>query len=188
VKFIHFILVLISFGFSQDGLNPFLKIKSLGHRDPIEDRLTLEKLNAKIKTEIEPRLRSVRNISIENFLQYPKDGQLVIVDVREKNEMLSMLPGAISLEIFEQLRQDSIYNKKVDIVFYCTIGWRSGDVANKYQDLGMSTYNLTGGVLAWAYKGGEFVNARGEKTIQVHVYNSKWNFLPSPYEAMIDGY
>lgn len=108
-----------------------------------------------------------------------KNNQILFVDTREKKEMnVSMIQGAISLEKFKNNLKK--YKNKT-LIFYCTIGYRSGIITKKYQNL--KCYNLAGGILLWAHDIGKVYHA-GKQVKKIHVYSKEWNFLNSPFEAV----
>ena len=124
----------------------------------------------------------IPDISVEEFLALKERSDIVLVDNRTpKERAVSMIPGAISDEEFEAVREEY---EDAPIVVYCTIGVRSGRYTKKLLRWGFDAYNLAGGVLAWAHAGGEFVDSRGNRTDTVHVYGFEWNLLPSGYSPV----
>jgi len=121
-------------------------------------------------------------ISAEELMERMKKETVVLVDNREEDERaVSMLPGAISVQEFE----DTIASYSgTTVVVYCTIGERSGHYTKKLRKQDIDAYNLKGGVLAWAHAGGTFVDGQGNTTNLVHVYGPRWNLLPDGYEAV----
>lgn len=108
--------------------------------------------------------------------------QAVLVDVREPRERaVSVLPGAITPEALARRGPPD----DRPIVVYCTIGMRSADWTQRLRTDGWTNArNLSGGVLAWAAAGGEFLAPDGRPTRQVHVYGRNWNHLPDGYIAV----
>ncbi len=109
----------------------------------------------------------------------------VLVDVREPQERaVSMLPGAISKETFDQQRRaDPEAFRGRTIVPYCTIGARSGRVTQQLVDEGWDARNLKGSVLGWTFTGQPLVSEDGP-TKTVHTYNEKWALTAEGYEAV----
>jgi len=126
----------------------------------------------------------------------------LFVDVRTpKERAISIIQGAKTLEDFEkELIDDSSGlpdNKK--IVFYCTIGFRSGMQARhmlrRYTDqLEGKVYNLDG-IVAYSLalaKNGEtrspsccLVDPETQQPVhQVHTFGAMWNFAVPPFEAV----
>lgn len=117
-------------------------------------------------------------------MEMAKDERAVFVDVREPEEMaVSMLPGAVPAEIF--LKNPDRWRNQT-IVLYCTIGYRSGKLAQELAAKGISTTNLAGGILGWVFEGGRVYRHEAEVK-KVHVYGKKWNYLPAGYEPVMFG-
>ena len=109
------------------------------------------------------------------------DQKTIFIDTREpKESQVSMLPGAISVKEF--LSNYESYDDHVKIA-YCTISYRSGKFAEKYQNDRIPVYNLRGGMLAWLHEGGKIYDQTGE-TYRIHIYGDKWNLAPEGYEAV----
>lgn len=127
------------------------------------------------------KFKEVAEITAEQLLQRIDSDDLVIVDVRELQEQeISMLPGAITSQEFEQNRSD--YQCKT-VVVYCTIGYRSGLYAQKLCASGCDVLNLKGAILSWTHVGGELVDANGP-TKRVHINNPKANLVAEGYEPV----
>lgn len=127
-------------------------------------------------------LAEVPEISVSQWLGRPRGQSAVLVDVREPREQrVSMLPGAISLEEFERTRDR--YRGAL-VVPYCTIGLRSGLVARQLQEQGFRVRNLAGSALAWAHAGLPFASG-GRPSNRLHVYGAGWNLLPSGYTGVL---
>jgi sodium/bile acid cotransporter 7 len=69
------------------------------------------------------------------------------------------------------------------VISYCTIGYRSGELAQKLQKKDIPVLNLGGGILAWLHAGGK-VYKQGKAVNRVHVYGKKWNLAPSAYKSI----
>lgn len=97
-----------------------------------------------------------------------------ILDVREPEEFeTSHLPNAVrySEDLFDQL------DKEKPVFVYCTVDVRSNRLAKKLSKAGFKeVYDLKGGIIHWANKGGEVVQPNGKTTDQIHTFN-KW-FAP----------
>ena len=69
----------------------------------------------------------------------------------------------------------------MDVVFYCSVGERSSQMAKKADKLlrergAHGVYNLRGGIFAWHNATNPLVDAKGI-TPYVHPYNDKWGEL-----------
>ena len=88
--------------------------------------------------------------------QWAADGEAVIIDVREQNEIAqASINGAIHLPMsaFDPSRLPTDSGKK--IVFFCALGMRSIQVSQHLLANGLldEAYNLTGGLEAWQQAG-----------------------------------
>jgi rhodanese-related sulfurtransferase len=107
--------------------------------------------------------------------------ELILVDVRENDEQaVSMIPGAISKEKFEQ-GKDAYADKRVIVL--CTIGYRSGVYVKELAEQGFKAENLAGSILMWAHEGLPLEDSDGQPTKQVHIYGKKWDLLPEGYKG-----
>ena len=123
----------------------------------------------------------VPEITAEQLLRRSEEKDLVIVDARSPQEQaVSMLPGAITAEQFEADRE--AYQSRA-VVTYCTIGHRSGLLAQQLHKQGCDVSNLKGAILSWTHAGGELVDANGP-TKRVHVYSPKMNLIAEGYEPV----
>ncbi|NQV83979.1 MAG: rhodanese-like domain-containing protein [Rhodospirillales bacterium] len=88
--------------------------------------------------------------------QWAADGQAVIVDVREHNELAqASVSGAVHVPMsaFDPAQLPTDSGKK--IVFICAHGMRSVQVSQYLiaNDILSEAYNLTGGLAAWLQAG-----------------------------------
>lgn len=103
----------------------------------------------------------------------------VLLDVRtEKEFAVSHLRSAIRVEgdPILQLNQLGI-GTDAPIVVYCSVGYRSSELAEKLQAAGFrNVRNLEGSIFAWAHAGLPLENAEGA-TSGVHPFNILWGRL-----------
>jgi len=109
---------------------------------------------------------------------------VLLVDTRTADEyVVSHLPGAVSWNPYIQrelpANVSAFAREGGHLVFYCSIGYRSGYAAQRAAELleqgGADTgalCNLRGGIFLWANEGGLL-----EGGSQVHPYNAKWGRL-----------
>jgi sodium/bile acid cotransporter 7 len=131
--------------------------------------------------ELHSNFPNVLDLTANEAMDLISDQKAVFIDIREPAEQqVSMLPGAITEKEF----RDNIksYEDHVKIA-YCTISYRSGLLAEKFQNDGIPVYNLKGGILAWVHGGGKIYDQNGE-TNRIHVYGNDWNLAPEQYEAV----
>jgi len=147
---------------------------------PSEHNTKHEKIFALYQEFRNNSMPAVPEVTTEDLLKLGQDGKIVLVDVRETDEMeVSNIPGAISQSLYEQ-NIDEYRGQQV--VVYCTIGIRSWRYTKQLRSKGIEAFNLVGGVLLWAHSGETF-DHNGEKTNRVHVYVESWNLLPKNYKA-----
>ncbi len=108
--------------------------------------------------------------------------EIVLVDVRTPAEQIvSMLPGALTVEQFESAMTQY---QHADVVVYCKTGYRSGHYAQRLMDRGFSNVrNLQGSILAWTHVGGLLVNESGA-TRKVNVLDPDNDLTAEGYEAV----
>ena len=72
----------------------------------------------------------------------------ILLDARELNEYeVSHISGAknVGYEKFDLKKTIKELPKNKPIIVYCSLGYRSGDIADKLNKAGFKTYNLYGG-------------------------------------------
>jgi rhodanese-related sulfurtransferase len=135
-------------------------------------------------SEYKKEFPETKDISAPEAMELMKKDNVLFVDIRKTAEMdVSMLPRAVKKDDF--LKRPPQY-KGHTIIAYCTIGYRSGKFAEEMSRKGISIFNLRGGILAWVLEGGKVYDEKGE-TRRVHVYGSKWNYIPNGYESVMFG-
>lgn len=106
-----------------------------------------------------------------------KNQKLVILDTRSAKEYsVSHLANArfIDYDRFD-IAQVKDIPKDVEIVVYCSVGYRSEKIGEKLQDAGFQNVNnLYGGLFQWKNNDLEVVNQNGAVTDSVHTYNEDW--------------
>jgi len=114
-----------------------------------------------------------KGVTPSEAMEWQAAGQdLVWLDVRTPDERaVSTLPGAMDLEEYRTLREDGLTHRTV---VYCTMGYRSAEVAAALTEDGVDAYNLEGGILAWTHQGGG-LSRGGQPTSQVHVFSAQWD-------------
>jgi rhodanese-related sulfurtransferase len=135
-----------------------------------------------VKKNIRKKFPTVKHIStgeLHEWLNNQESFKLLILDRREPEEYaVSHLPGAVLVaneeEAFEIIANE---RKERSIVIYCSVGYRSSELAEKLQEKGFTeVYNLEGSMFKWANEGRELY--RGDQLVNtVHPFNSKWKQL-----------
>jgi len=148
---------------------------------------------AKIHKEIQVNFQSVEHIDASNYSDLDTDN-LVVFDVREPDEFaVSHLDGAIQIDPaispaeFSEQYEDILRGKTA--VFYCSVGWRSSDVAQRLSSTltnqGVAaSYNLIGGLFQWHNEERPLMSESGSKTEAIHPYNSFWGRLIDDQSAI----
>lgn len=123
----------------------------------------------------------VAEINAEAAIALLSNPDVVFVDVRTPGEQaVSKIPGAITDEaLMDELDR---YGAK-RIIVYCTISYRSGKLASRLTEKGLTVANLKGGLLGWVHAGGPLV--RGDHPVRrLHVYGRKWDLAPAGIETV----
>lgn len=142
-----------------------------------EKRERIETLYAKSKR----LFPEVVDLTVEELDRLRETENVLLIDARNPPEQeVSMLPGAIrAVQLEQSLAEDSSRT----LVVYCTIGHRSGLLAQKLQASGLKVYNLKGAILSWTHAGNELVDNEGP-TRRVHVAGPNWNLAADGYEPV----
>jgi len=117
-------------------------------------------------------------IDIKEFKTEEPKGKLVILDARELSEYkVSHIPGAkhIGYKKFDGSWVNKNISKKDKVIVYCSVGYRSGEIAEKLKKNGFNAYNLQGGIFKWVNEGNQVVDSQGKATANIHGYNSLWS-------------
>jgi len=164
------VVALISIGLVMAAVSGFALAK---------DNKALAKKHAKIEREFP----DVQHIKADDETMDERN-DVVIFDVREKAEFdVSHLEGAIQVDPGITTKEllskyaDIIEGKKV--VFYCSVGQRSSNLAHQSQstliDKGATAaYNLEGGIFNWHNEQRDLVANDHTPTNVVHPYNAYW--------------
>jgi len=143
--------------------------------------------------EVEAAYPATPTLTVQSFSARADRPRMLIVDARLPAERaVSQIPGAISSEqLRERLNESPVsladsgrLRLMPTVLVYCTIGMRSAELTRELRSEGITAFNLSGGVLAWAEAGQPFVDSNGNPTRKVHVYGRRWNYLPDGYEAV----
>lgn len=111
-----------------------------------------------------------------------KQPDVQIIDVREPDEFnASHLPGAINVP--PETPDDELLSKvkaDVPVIVYCSVGWRSSELAERLQAAGRTNVsNYAGSIFAWANAEQPLQSSAGTvKT--VHPYDSHWGRYLKP--------
>jgi rhodanese-related sulfurtransferase len=132
----------------------------------------------------------IPEVNVLNCMELEKkDKEVVYVDVREKYEYdVSRIPKALFVGDFEKvIAKDPDKFKDKVLIFYCTVGFRSGKYLKKYADehavAGHEMYNLEGSILQWVANDFPLEDDKGQSK-SVHTHKSQWGLVPSDYNAV----
>ena len=126
-----------------------------------------------------PGVRHVTTDSLAAWLEADSIALPLLLDARSPEEYaVSHLKGAVRFDPdpADTAALDSLPRDK-PIVAYCSVGYRSSEVATKLQDAGFTNVmNLEGSIFRWANEGRPVY--RGDEPVhEVHPYNAAWGRL-----------
>lgn len=146
-----------------------------------------------VRQEISKRFPEVPLLTIPKLAEWVADTarpQPLILDVRTRAEYdISHLPNAIWAGTM-QLQTEALKQSPPDrpVVFYCSVGWRSGQAAARWVKSGRrGLFNLDGSIFQWANEGRPLTDAQGKGVSLVHPNNkssgallerSRWSHVP----------
>ncbi len=133
-----------------------------------------------VKRSVKAKHPSVQTMSVDDvaeWLKTPEHPQPVIVDVRTKEEFdVSRIEGARRVEPGATAESSGLGGlaRNQPILLYCSVGFRSAELAQKLMEAGFTNvWNLEGSLFQWVNTGHRVVSASGETTL-VHPYNKAW--------------
>ncbi len=136
-----------------------------------------------IKLAVRRKFPSVRQMSPQDLSLWLADTnrpQPILIDVRGPEEFaVSHLRDAVNLRSVPEVRQ-LVQGQDRPLVLYCSVGYRSSDLAEKLQRAGVTNaFNLEGSIFAWANEGRPL--HRGQRPVtEVHGYSRKWSRMVKP--------
>ncbi len=141
-----------------------------------EDKLANIKL--KIRSEF-PAVAQMSTNKLQELLSETPDNNVLLLDVREAEEFnvshLKNAKLAATLEDALLILRDVPKDKR--IVAYCSVGYRSSELAQQLTSQGYhNVYNLEGSIFEWANRGLPVFN-QGKPVNKVHPYNWWWGRL-----------
>ncbi len=144
-----------------------------------------------IKATIQKKFPTVRHIAtslLARWLSDKKRPAPLILDARTSAEYkVSHIKGAkLALTISAATRVIGTRPKTDPIVVYCSVGYRSAELARALQREGYSqVFNLSGSIFQWRNEGRP-VFAGDTRVQKVHPYDRHWGALLNPeYRAAI---
>lgn len=120
--------------------------------------------------------------SLSLWLESSSEQAPVLLDVREKKEYeVSHLPGAIQIDPnARKFKTLADLPKDTPIVAYCSVGYRSSEMARRLKKAGFTNVsNLEGSIFTWANESNP-VFSDSTEVYGVHPYNTVWGQLLQP--------
>ena len=127
-----------------------------------------------------PAVAHVPTDTLQSWLdESPKQEDLILLDVRKSEEYaVSHLQGARAASSKDEamrILRGVPANRR--IVVYCSVGYRSSELAEFLMKTGFTeVYNLEGSIFRWANEGRPVYRAE-ERVRVVHTYDSYWGRL-----------
>ncbi|GAX62424.1 rhodanese-related sulfurtransferase [Candidatus Scalindua japonica] len=127
-----------------------------------------------------PDVKQLQTDELYSWLTNLKKESIFLIDARTKEEFQgSHISGAenISYKCKNLLKYLTNIRPDTPIVVYCSVGYRSSNLAGKLQTLDFKeVYNLEGSIFKWANEGRPLVQGQ-KKVYCVHPYNTHWGSL-----------
>ena len=133
-----------------------------------------------------PKAVHISTDSLAGLLSPSPDALPILLDVRAPEEyQISHLPGAIRAETLDEaLAALEDTGSDRDVILYCSVGYRSSELAQKLNGEGFERlFNLEGGLFRWANEGRPLAQSEA----RVHPFDRLWGtLLDSSRTAIVD--
>lgn len=129
-----------------------------------------------------PSVRQLSTASLASWLSETNRPKPILIDVRTDAEyQVSHLPGAVRLDPgADTLPKAWAASKTAPAVLYCSVGYRSSQMADRLANAGWTNvFNLEGSIFDWANEG-RAIEAGGKPARAVHPYNTTFGKLLKP--------
>ena len=128
-----------------------------------------------------PEVNWIDADTLAEWIQRAPDSRPLLLDTRTSEEFsVSHLPGAVRVDPAEPNLDAIDVAEDRPIVLYCSVGYRSGAIAERLEAAGVGPiYNLRGGIFGWANEGRPVVRD-GAPADTVHHFNWLWGRLLRP--------
>ena len=147
------------------------------------DSKKLDTIDAELQAAY-PNISPITAAHVNQWQANNKD--IVLIDVRQESEYaVSHIEGALRIDpkasASEVAKQIGSIASGKDVIFYCSVGVRSSQLADRAKDalqaMGAGDiYNVSGGIFAWHNEKRALMNDTGE-TQMVHPYDRTWGKL-----------
>ena len=137
---------------------------------------------ATVNSAVRAKYGSVEHLSTSELARWIQTDSVpvpVLIDSREPEEFdVSHLRGAVvAPDLRAALEAISALGKDHPIVVYCSVGYRSGALAQGLQEKGWTNvFNLEGSIFKWANEGRPVFDG-DTRVFRVHPYNHTWGTL-----------
>ena len=121
----------------------------------VDERHNLEHLKQEIRTRF-PSVRTISTADLAASLESLTGDHPLLLDVRAAEEFaVSHLPGAeLTSKLTDAIARIEAAEPGRTVVLYCSVGYRSADVAARLQASGYTNlFNLEGSIFQWANEG-----------------------------------
>ncbi|WP_412068513.1 rhodanese-like domain-containing protein [Rubrivirga sp. IMCC43871] len=135
-----------------------------------------------VDRQVAARFPDVPSISTDTLASRLASGAApLLLDARTPEEYaISHLPGAVRVDpdASPEVLAEAV-GQATRVVVYCSVGVRSGAVAERLRERGVEAANLEGSIFRWAGEGRPVVRG-GEPVGEVHPYDAVWGRLLAP--------
>ncbi|MCF6314191.1 MAG: rhodanese-like domain-containing protein [Verrucomicrobiales bacterium] len=155
----------------------------------LSESLTMESITKKILSKF-TKVQHITTADLAKELkQADSASSILLIDSRAPEEFaISHLPNSRNLQTAKEVQTylATLSEKPQRIVIYCSVGYRSADLAEKViknKDNDIPVQNLLGSIFSWANEGRPLVKqdqGKDSPTDQVHPFNKKWGRLLKP--------
>ncbi|KAL8594511.1 hypothetical protein ACOMHN_024956 [Nucella lapillus] len=152
-------------------------------------RSTIKVIRAKYS-----KVKDINTQTLQGWLHGPtEDRKVILMDCRDECEYaVSHLAGSQLVDWEhgdpELLLRSVPTDKPSTVVCYCSLGYRSSDLAGRLQkflhssgkgktpgaDHSIQVFNLEGSLFKWANEGRPMIDSNGQPTTKCHPYNAVW--------------
>lgn len=115
-------------------------------------------------------------ISMQDLKKIQNEKNVIVLDAREIEEFnVSHIKNSLMVgyDDFDLSSVEKVVGRDQRVVVYCSVGYRSGDIAERLRKAGYDAYNLYGGLFGWV-NSNEIIYNKYQETKNIHGFNKKW--------------
>ena len=144
---------------------------------PLFTKLSWQLIKMLIRLQF-PEIQQLSPKDLAVWLQEDGVSKPVLLDARTREEyQISHLKNARLVSSDEELISHSENNFSTPIVVYCSVGYRSCQVARRLQSMGYQrVFNLSGSIFQWVNEN-RLVYRDSQPVNVVHAYQKFWQYL-----------